>query len=99
MPTETTASRRESRLEIRVSAEIKTLLDEAAVSVGLSTSAFVLATVTPRAQEIIKQRAVMTLTAEESRAFVHQLLNPPKPSAALREAVTRYWARVDQPPS
>lgn len=99
MPTETSMSRRESRLEIRVSAEIKTLLDEAAASIGLSTSAFVLATVTPRAQEIVQQHAVMTLNAEESQAFVNQLLTPPKPSDALRAAAARYWARVDRSPS
>ena len=99
MPTETSMSRRESRLEIRVSAEIKTLLDEAAASIGLSTSAFVLATVTPRAQEIVQQHAVMTLNAEESQAFVNQLLTPPKPSDALRAAAARYEARVDRSPT
>lgn len=99
MSAETTLSRRESRLEVRVSAEIKALLDEAAAAVGLSTSAFVLATVTPRAQEIVQQHAVMTLNAEESQAFVNQLLNPPKPHDALRAAAARYWARVDQSPS
>ncbi|PSR21000.1 MAG: DUF1778 domain-containing protein [Sulfobacillus acidophilus] len=82
MPTDTSLSRRESRLEIRVSADIKTLRDEAAASVGLSTWAFVLATVTPRAQEIVQQHTMMTLNAEESQAFVNQLLHPPKPHDA-----------------
>ncbi|SMC08079.1 Uncharacterized conserved protein, DUF1778 family [Sulfobacillus thermosulfidooxidans DSM 9293] len=96
MPTETTNPRRESRLEIRVSAETKKLLDEAAESLGLSTSAFVLATVTPRAQAIVQEKTVMTLNAEESQAFVEQLLNPPQPSETLQKAVARYWSRVDQ---
>lgn len=96
MPTKTAWSRRESRLEIRISAETKTLLDEAAASVGLSTSAFVLATVTPRAREIVQQHATMTLNTEESQAFVTQLLYPPKPHDALRAAAARYWKRVDR---
>lgn len=96
MSSETVMAHRESRLEVRVSAEIKALLDEAAASVGLSTSAFVLATVTPRAREVLQQRDVMELSTAESQAFVNQLLNPPEPNAALRTAAARYWARVER---
>lgn len=96
MGSETVTPRREARLEMRISAEIKALLDEAAASVGLSTSAFVLATVTPRAREVVHQREVMELSAAESQAFVNQLLNPSEPNAALRNAAARYWARVDR---
>lgn len=99
MHSKTVVSPREARLEIRVSAEIKALLDEAAASVGLSTSAFVLATVTPRAREVVQQHEMMELSAAESQAFVHQLLNPAEPSAALRQAAARYWARVERSPS
>lgn len=89
-------SRREARLEVRVSAEIKALLDEAAASVGLSTSAFVLATVTPQAREMVRQQAMMELSATESQDFVNQLLHSSEPKAALRAAASRYWARVER---
>ncbi len=59
MGSKTVMPRRDARLEMRISAEIKALLDEAAASVGLSTSAFVLATVTPRAREVVHQREVI----------------------------------------
>lgn len=76
MGSETVMSRREARLERRISAEIKALLDEAAASVGLTMSAFLLATVTPRAREVVHQREAMELSTAESQAFVNQILNP-----------------------
>ncbi|PSR32199.1 MAG: hypothetical protein C7B46_15395 [Sulfobacillus benefaciens] len=48
---------------------------------------------------IVPPHAVMTLTAEESRAFIHHLVHAPPPHEALRTAAARYWARVDQSPS
>jgi len=96
MRSETEVSHRESRLEARVSVEIKALLDEAAASIGKSTSTFGLATATPRAREVVQQREVMELSAAESQAFVTQLLNPPEPNAAFRTAAARYWAEMER---
>ncbi|WP_053958076.1 DUF1778 domain-containing protein [Sulfobacillus thermosulfidooxidans] len=95
MPTHSTLPRKDARLEVRLPADLKELLDQAAASLGMSTSAFVLTTMTERAQEALAHRQVMALNPAESRTFVEHLLNPPQPHNALQKAAARYWARIE----
>lgn len=90
-----TATRKDTRLDLRLSYEEKRLLEEAAAFVGATTSAFVLQTVTERAREVVHRHRALELSAAESRAFVERLLEPEEPNEALRNATNRYLARLE----
>ena len=97
MSTARTTARKETRLDVRLSHEQKMLLEEAATVSGISTSAFVVQTVTQRAREVVEEYRSMELSAAESRAFVDQLMAPGTPNAALRAATKRYWTQIEAP--
>jgi uncharacterized protein (DUF1778 family) len=78
------------RLEARVSAEQKALLQRAADLQGRTLSDFIIGSAQQAAEEIIREHMVITLTAQDSRAFVEALLNPPAPNERLRAAAARY---------
>jgi len=79
-----------ARLEARISPETKALLQKAADLEGRTLTDFVVASVQAEAQRVIKQHQLLKLSIEDSEAFVDALLNPPKPSDALRAAALRY---------
>jgi len=82
--------RRAERLETRVTAEQKALIEHAAALQGRSITDFVLTSVQDAAKRAIEEHQVMTLTVADSRAFVEALLDPPPPNARLKETVRRY---------
>ena len=81
---------RRERLEARVSAEQKELLQRAAALEGRSLTDFVVSSAQAAAQETIERHEVVTLTVRESTAFVEALLNPPPPNAALLRAAEHH---------
>jgi uncharacterized protein (DUF1778 family) len=78
------------RLEARVSAEQKALLQRAADLMGRSLSDFIVGSAQRAAEEVIREHTIVMLTAQDSRAFVEALLNPPDASERLRAAAARY---------
>jgi len=86
-------SKRE-RLATRLSAEQKALLQRAADLEGRSLSDFVLESAQRAAESVIREHEVMTLTAQDSRAFADAVLNPPLPNEQLRAAFARYHQEV-----
>ncbi len=91
--TEESAPKRE-RLEARVSAEQKEVLQRAAALHGQSLSDFVISRAFQAAQEAIREHDIITLTARDSQLFVETLLNPPAPGAKLRAAAARYSREI-----
>lgn len=83
---------RRERLEARCSAEQKRLLERAAGLRGQTLSEFVVGSASREAEQAIREHEIITLSAEDSRAFVAALLNPPEPTAYLRAALARYDA-------
>lgn len=79
-----------SRLEARITAEQKELIERAAAYEGRSVSDFVVATVQQAAKAVIQEHEVLRLNESQSRAFVETLLNPPKPNDALQQAADEY---------
>ena len=75
--------RKEDRLELRLESERRQLLDRAAQSVGLSTSAFVLEHATLAAQQTLADRTVFVLSDEQWDAFVELLDRPVQPVEGL----------------
>lgn len=77
---------RRERLETRVSAEERALLQRAADLEDRSLAEFVRSSVHDAAVETIRRYEAMTLSARESAAFVEALMHPPAPGERLRAA-------------
>ncbi len=77
------APRKEDRLELRLEADRRRLLDMAAKESGMSTSAFVLERATLAAQEVLANRTTFVLPQEHWDAFVRLLDRPVQPVEGL----------------
>lgn len=78
------------RLEARLPAETKAIIQRAADISGRSLSDFVVSSALGAAEETIRRHEVIALSARDSIAFVEALLNPREPNEALREAFRRH---------
>ncbi|MDE2361116.1 MAG: DUF1778 domain-containing protein [Hyphomicrobiales bacterium] len=88
------ARRRGERLEARVTAEQKALIEHAAALEGRSITDFVLASVQDAAKRAIAEHEVIQLSVRDSKAFVEALLNPREPGDRMRERVAAYRALI-----
>lgn len=79
-----------ARLEARVTEEQKNLLQRAAMLSGQSLSEFIVNSARDAAVRTISDFELITLTTQESDAFVATLLNPPAPGARLQQAAENY---------
>ncbi len=79
---------RAQRLETRVTAEQKTLIEHAAALQGRTVTDFVLTSVQDAARRAIEQH--QQLSVRDSQAFVDALLSPKPVNDRLRETVRRY---------
>ena len=87
-------SRRDERLEARVTSEQKRIIARAAALRGSSVTEFVVASAQQAAAEVIKDSELLALGGRASDAFVRALLNPPSPNKAARAAARRYKLRL-----
>jgi uncharacterized protein (DUF1778 family) len=81
---------RAQRLEARVTAEQKTLIERAAALQGRTVTDFVLTSVQDAARRAIEEHRQLQLSVRDSQAFVEALLNPKPVNDRLRETVRRY---------
>ena len=86
----TTKRTRAERLEARVTAEQKNLIERAATLQGRSVTDFVLTSVQDAARRAIEEHSQLTLSVRDSEAFVDALLNPQPVNDRLRDTVRRY---------
>lgn len=86
--------RAEDRIDARLPAETKQLLERAATITGTTLSHFVISKAHEAAAAVVREHESWVLTRGQSRAFVASLLNPPEPNAALRDAAARYKTRT-----
>ena len=84
------------RLEARVSAAQKSLLQQAAALSGRTLSEFVVASAQDAARRVIAEHESIRLSREEQLAFVQALLSPPEPNARLKRAAKAYRQRSGQ---
>lgn len=82
---------RGERLEARITADQKALIQRAAELEGRSVTDYVVSSVQDSAKRTVEAHDVIVLSAAESRAFVDALLHPPPVSERLRDSVRRYW--------
>lgn len=88
----TTDRTRSERLEARITAEQKALIQRAAEIEGRSVTDYVIASVQDAARRTLGARETIALSAADSRAFVDALLDPPPVNARLKDSVRRYRA-------
>ncbi len=85
---------RDSRLDLRIAAEDKAIIDRAAALTGSNTTDFVRSTTLAAAREAIRMHEVIRLTAEGSRVFVEALINPPEPNEHLQALAEEFGTTV-----
>ena len=83
-------SAKNARLEARITAEQKELIERAAGYEGRSVSDFVVATVQEAARAVIQEHELLRLNESQSREFIETLLNPPEPNESLQQAADEY---------
>lgn len=77
---------RSARLEARIAPEALLIVKRAAEIQGRSVSDFVVAAAQEAASRAIEETQIIRLSLEDQRAFADAILNPPKPSDALKRA-------------
>jgi uncharacterized protein (DUF1778 family) len=80
---------KEERLQIRIGPDSKRRLEKAAAASHLSVSAFVLQAAESRADEVIVDRQLITLSAEAARSFSDALQEPAKVNERLAKVLGR----------
>jgi len=85
---------RAERLEARVTAEQKRLIERAATLQGRSVTDFVLASLQEAARRAIEDHGRLALSVRDSEAFVEALLKPKPVNGRLRDTVRRYRERT-----
>lgn len=83
-------SRKEERLEARVTPAQKQLIERAAALRGTSVTDFVVVSAQEAATSAIKDFEVLSLRDEAREVFINTVLNPPAPNEAARSAAERY---------
>lgn len=78
------------RLQVRLNAEAKTVLQRAANYRHKTVSQFVLTTALAEAEKVIRENEAVALSAADWKVFYDALNNPPAPNAALRKAFAKY---------
>ena len=86
----TAAEAKQERLQIRLDAQAKSILQRAAGHRHKTLSQFVLGTALEEAERIIRENEVVTLSGADWQVFYDALTSPPAPNAALRKAYARY---------
>ena len=83
-----------SRLEARVTAEQKALIERAAAYEGCTVSDFLLHSAQQAAKVVIQEHEVLVLNHSQSRSLVELLLDAPQPNQALQRALDEHRRQV-----
>jgi len=80
-----------ARFEARITEDQKEIFQRAAVLGGhRSLTEFVIQSAQEKADSLIRDHEVLSLTAKDQRIFVEALLKPPAPGKKLKRAAERY---------
>ena len=85
---------RAERLETRVTAEQKSLVERAAALQGRSVTDFVLTSLQDAARRAIEEHSQLVLSVRDSETFVDALLDPRPVDDRLRDTIRRYRERT-----
>ena len=79
-----------ARLEARLPAHVHAMLKRAAEIQGRTLTDFVVAASTEAARLTIETTDILRLSVDDQRFFAESILNPPEPTAALRQAFEKH---------
>lgn len=79
-------SKKGKRIDIRLTAEDKSLLQRAASYVGNNLSAFIIMSLKNVASQLIREHEIITLTQRDQDLFVRTIASSPAPNQRLKEA-------------
>jgi len=85
-----TVSPKRGRLQIRLDQQAKAVLERAAGYSRKTVSQFVLESSLERADQVIHDKELITLSPNDWQRFQDALIEPPAPNAALRKAYASY---------
>lgn len=88
-------ARANERIDARLSAEQKAIIQRAADIESRSVSDFVIANAYEAAKQVIREHDTIILSVQESRRFAELLLNPPAPTERMLAAAEQYRAFVN----
>jgi len=84
-----------ARIDFRLPADIKDIIEKAAAVQGQSVSAFLLGAAVPRAREVLRDSEFLTLTGSDRELFLGALDDVDAgPNDALRRAAERSKAAI-----
>jgi uncharacterized protein (DUF1778 family) len=81
---------KESRLQVRLDAASKGVLQRAANYRHKTVSQFVLATALQEAEKVIRESEAVALSSADWTTFFDALIDPPPPNPELRKAFAKY---------
>ncbi len=81
------------RLEARIPAKIKDLLEQAALLEGRSQTDIIIEALRTQAYKIIREHEAIHLSREDQIRFAESLLNPPEPTAKQKR--TAKWFKEE----
>jgi uncharacterized protein (DUF1778 family) len=85
------ANNKVDRLDLRLPAELKRLIERAAALSGQSISDFVLGSVTPRARKVVRESTSIQLSDRDRDTFLAALeRTEPRPLPGLMRAMERH---------
>lgn len=83
-------TRKSARLEARIPASHKTMLQRAAKLQGQTLSEFLVASATKEARQVIREHEILDLSEQDQMAFARALLDPAPASERLEKAARDY---------
>ncbi|MGB8131148.1 MAG: DUF1778 domain-containing protein [Candidatus Angelobacter sp.] len=87
-------TRKEQRLEARITPDQKRLIERAAELRGTTVTEFVVASAQQAAADTIKDCEILMLRDQARKVFVNTILNQAPPNEAARAAAGRYKAQM-----
>jgi uncharacterized protein (DUF1778 family) len=82
---DTSHSRRDTVINVRVSLALRELIDRAADAVGKSRSEFILESARTHATDVVLDQRLFSLDEERYNSFIQALEAPPAPNKKLRQ--------------
>jgi uncharacterized protein (DUF1778 family) len=88
-------STRDERIDLRISSELKRLIEQAAALSGMTTSNFIAGTVVARSREVVREAETIRLSNRDRDIFL-SLLNDEeaRPNAAMLEAARLHQQKI-----
>ena len=86
---------KDSRIDLRVTAEQKTLLEQAASLSGVSLSAYTLLHLIPKAQQDLEKQERLTLSNRDRDLFLSTLAGTPKLKGKLKTTIAEYKQKYE----